>query len=468
MKNTSEENKNLSECSIKVKANIGSSISSSKTETNFEEKSKLLEILKIKNIKISDAQEILRKILSNKKLNKIEEEKSATFQEVLKKENITIKEAGNTLLPFADPTFDTTFKMLFGSKEHDNILISLLNSLLDLPESKKITALEIITEKLETPIFSYSDGESSVSGAVDVLCTTTSGQKIAVEMQRAKQPYFLARTQHYMSKLISVQVNEKSGSEYHREILDTYILVLEKQNLFTGQHELSDKTIYEIEVEPMVKQTKEVFPGNKMHWKFFELSKFKQHNDSHDLEKNSNLKYQWLEFLIDCSNQLDEPERDDLIKEGYNIMKMMQWSGDKKVLYWREQMHELDAAESQKVEKMQAFDEGKLEGKLEGILKTNLKNDIRKVQKFFKNNSNDSEFKEELDLLNKNKYLDQLNQEGYLGKRQAEKFCSIFGHIKDHLCDKPEQIYSDLGLLGESMNLDGISHCDEWSVYSSS
>jgi hypothetical protein len=83
-----------------------------------------------------------------------------------------------------------------------------------------------------------SGGESSVSGAVDVLCNTASGQKIAVEMQRAKQPYFLARTQHYMSKLISMQVNEKSGSEYHKEILDTYILVLEKQNLFTGQHEL--------------------------------------------------------------------------------------------------------------------------------------------------------------------------------------------------------------------------------------
>ncbi len=295
------------------------------------------------------------------------------FIQLLKDNGIPPKEIAEVLLPFADPTFDTTFKMLFGSKEHDDILISLLNNLLNLSGDKKITALEIITEKLETPIFSYSDGESSVSGAVDVLCTTTSGQKIAVEMQRAKQPYFLARTQHYMSKLISVQVNEKSGSEYHKEILDTYILVLEKQNLFTGQHELSDKTVYEIEVEPIVKQTGEVFPGNKMHWKFFELSKFKEHNDSKNLTKDSDLKYQWLEFLIDCGSQLSEPDRHELIKEGYNIMKMMKWAGDKQVLYWKEQMRELDAIENQKEEKLKAFQEGLEKGKLEGIKEGELK-----------------------------------------------------------------------------------------------
>ena len=334
---------------------------------------KIKKLLESKGIQVSHAQDMLRKIFSKKKVKGDEEKLINTFIKLLEDNGIEPKEIAEVLLPFADPTFDTTFKMLFGSKEHDDILISLLNNLLNLSGDKKITALEIITEKLETPIFSYSDGESSVSGAVDVLCTTTSGQKIAVEMQRAKQPYFLARTQHYMSKLISVQVNEKSGSEYHKEILDTYILVLEKQNLFTGQHELSDKTIYEIEVEPTVKQTGEVFPGNKMHWKFFELSKFKEHNDSKNLTKDSDLKYQWLEFLIDCGSQLSEPDRHELIKEGYNIMKMMKWAGDKQVLYQKEQMRELDAIENQKEEKLKAFQEGVEKGKLEGIKEGELK-----------------------------------------------------------------------------------------------
>ena len=328
---------------------------------------KVKHLLESNGIRIPDAQEMLRKIFSQKKVKGDEEKLINNFIQLLEENKILAKEIAEVLLPFADPTFDTTFKMLFGSKEHDDILISLLNNLLDLSGDKKITALEIITEKLETPIFSYSHGESSVSGAVDVLCTTTTGQKIAVEMQRAKQPYFLARTQHYMSKLISVQVNEKSGSEYHKEILDTYILVLEKQNLFTGQHELSNKTIYEIEVEPVIKQTGEVFPGNKMHWKFFELSKFKEHNDSKNLTKDSGLKYQWLEFLTDCGNQLNEPDRHELIKQGYNIMKMMKWEGDKQVLYWKEQMRELDAIENQKEEKIKAFQDGLEKGKFEGM-----------------------------------------------------------------------------------------------------
>jgi predicted transposase/invertase (TIGR01784 family) len=326
----------------------------------------VLKLLESNHITISNAQEMLRKVFANKKVKGEEEKLIGIFVQLLKENEIQAKEIAEILLPFADPTFDTTFKMLFGSKEHDNILISLLNNLLDLSGDKKITALEIITEKLETPVFSYSEGESSVSGAVDVLCTTTSGQKIAVEMQRAKQPYFLARTQHYMSKLISVQVNEKGGKEYHKDILDTYILVLEKQNLFTGQHKLSDESIYEIDVEPVIKQTGQVFPGNKMHWKFFELSKFKEQEVYRGLTKDSNLKHQWLEFLINCSEQLDEPERDDIIKEGYKIMKLAKWSGDKQTLYWREQAREFDQIESQKEEKLKAFQEGQRKGEIKG------------------------------------------------------------------------------------------------------
>ena len=38
---------------------------------------------------------------------------------------------------FADPTFDLTFKMLFGNENHKDILISLLNSLLGFKGDKE-------------------------------------------------------------------------------------------------------------------------------------------------------------------------------------------------------------------------------------------------------------------------------------------------------------------------------------------
>jgi predicted transposase/invertase (TIGR01784 family) len=373
----------------------------------------LFKLLEDNHIKISDAQEMLRKILSKKKVKEEEQKLIDKFINLLQENSIQEKELKETLLPFADPTFDTTFKMLFGSQEHDNILISLLNNLLDLSDDKKITKLEIITEKLETPVFSYSEGESSVSGAVDVLCTTASGQKIAVEMQRAKQPYFLARTQHYMSKLISVQVNEKGGKDYHKDILDTYILVLEKQNLFTGQHKLSDESLYEIEVEPLIKQTKEVFPGNKMHWKFFELAKFQQHDVYKSLTKDSDLKHQWLEFLINCGEQLNEPERNDIIKEGYKIMKLAQWNGDKQALYWLEQAREFDQIENQKEEKQKAFQQGQWKGEVKGEigkikmgLEAKLSDEqIRKKLKYTQDKLPD--FKQYFEM-----HPDQLNEEG--------------------------------------------------------
>jgi predicted transposase/invertase (TIGR01784 family) len=491
--------------------------------------SKLLEILKTNEISISEAQEMLRAVLSgsystgnlNKYLtsvseleNKKKESKDAllkadqtkldhvkqslkfqqkvkAFIDVLSTKGFTNDEAAEVLLPFADPTFDTTFKELFGLDKHNDLLISLLNNLLSFSGADKITSVRTISEKLQTSGVSYKKGESGITSEVDILCTTESGQTIAVEMQRAKQPYFLARMEYYMSKLIASQVKEKDGSTHHKTIDKTYILVLAKESLFTGQHSLEItqtplkpinssidiNKIYEINVQPVILETGQEFPDNKMHWKFFELSKFKEHNDSKDITKNSNLKHQWLEFIVDCSSQLTEPNRNELIQKGYNIMKTLQQDALLKAKYWNEQASEIEAIAYQDELVLKAKKEGKEEGKLEGLeegefvgkLKTYLNIDIKKVQKFFKSNSEATEFKGDLGLINKKSYLEQLNQGEFLGKRtNEEKFSSILDYVGVHSNDKPDKIYNELGLVGESMNLDGISHCDEWSVYSSS
>ena len=116
-------------------------------------KEKIYKLLEDNGIELSNAQEMLRKIFSEKKLKDVEKKDIETFIEILKEGEIPPQDIAKILLPFADPTFDTTFKMLFGSKKHGQILISLLNNLLNLSGDKKIKELEIITEKLETPIF---------------------------------------------------------------------------------------------------------------------------------------------------------------------------------------------------------------------------------------------------------------------------------------------------------------------------
>jgi flagellar biosynthesis/type III secretory pathway protein FliH len=178
-----------------------------------------------------------------------------------------------------------------------------------------------------------------------------------------------------------------------------------------------------------------------MHWKFFELAKFKEHNDSKNLTKDSDLKYQWLEFLIDCGDQFNEPDRHELIKEGYDIMKMMQWKGDKQALYWKEQVRELDFIENQKEEKEKAFTDGKIEGIKEGEikglekglqkgkLKGEIKGEIGKIKMAIEND------------IPKEKVISKLNY-------TSMHFDIIAEHLNTgHLNDRESIIGEDLGLF---------------------
>jgi len=278
---------------------------------------------------------------------------------------------------FADPTYDITFKMLFGSEKNKDVLISLLNSLLDFRDKKEIKAVEINNNELPVVPFSTEKSKLGVSSAVDVLCTTANGQKIAIEMQGQKTKYFLAREQEYMAKLLVGQVKEGEGKKYHEMVLETYIVIITKENVFTGKAEFEKQKLFEIDVEPRIVQTNESYPDNKMHWKFFELAKFKNSSNYSKITKDSNLKEQWLEFLIECNKQVNEPERNEIIKKGYEIMKMSKWDADTQTLYWKQKQYVEDMLREQegliKETEQKAFQEGVEKGKWKGEVKGEIK-----------------------------------------------------------------------------------------------
>ncbi len=279
--------------------------------------------------------------------------------------------ATTTLIPerrFADPTYDDTFRKLFGTEANKEILISALNSFLGFTGNKEIQDVSINDAALER--CKLIGDSPSIRGAIDVLCTTTSGQKIAVEMQRKKTKYFLAREQEYMTKLISGQVREGEGSRYHEKVLDTYIIVLSKENVFIGNTALKDQTLYEIDVIPTVQQTQEVYPGNKMHWKFFELGKFQKHPDSENITKDSPLKLQILDFLLTCSVQQNAPEdRDDIIKKSYIAMDQMTWEPDERAMHWKWVRNEEEGEELLLEREAKGRAEGEAKGRAEGKVK---------------------------------------------------------------------------------------------------
>ena len=216
---------------------------------------------------------------------------------------------------FADPTFDITFKMLFGNDNNKDILISLLNSLFGFEGERAIVDVQINANELPVTIISNDKSECGISGSIDIICTNVGKQKIAVEMQRENKNYFLAREQEYMAKLIAGQVKTGEGHLYHQKVLETYILVICKKNIFTGKKALKDEALYEIDIQPMTLQTHEIMPDNKMFWKFFELFKFQKSSNYKKMTTESPLKDQWLEFLIDCSKHTINPKEMILSKK---------------------------------------------------------------------------------------------------------------------------------------------------------
>ena len=77
------------------------------------------------------------------------------------------------------------------------------------------------------------------------------------------------------------------------------------------------------------------------HWKFFELERFAQHEDSQNITKASPLKLQWLDFLLNCSYQSEIPkDRDEVIKESYHVMDKMFWNPDDKIMHWKRIINE--------------------------------------------------------------------------------------------------------------------------------
>ena len=288
---------------------------------------------------------------------------------------------------FADPTYDNTFKILFASQKHLKITLSILNSFLNFTGDREITSVSFPSKN--TDLNDSSNAASIVSSAlendtrfavdstVDLLCITKNGEQIAIEMQRAHEGYFLARTQLYMAKLIASQVKVGESAKAHKVMLDTYIICIGKENIFRDPVILSKQKAYlnedtkeelsfELTVTPTIHDLWVTVQDNKMIWKFFELTKFKEYMQKFSIQKDSPIKHQWLQFLLKCHEAEDTPENiAEIIKEGYDIMRMSNWSPEQKVLY----DIEIDKEELARTKVQEAEIKGKIEGEAIGLKK---------------------------------------------------------------------------------------------------
>lgn len=355
--------------------------------------------------------------MSKRKANKLEKQEVAPPP---KKPKIELEDVLEIKEVFADPTYDATFKMLFGTENNKDILISILNSFLGFSGTKEITSVEIVSSDL------FIEGAADIQGSVDVLCTTKNNQKIAVEMQRQYKSYFLPRSQEYMAKIISGQVKAGQGNKYNTALMDTYILSIGKQNIFRGTHALTNKQIFEETVVPWVLETGQEVPGNKMHWKFYELKRFAKSVKNKTINHESSIKEQWLDFLIKCGTQQEVPnDISEIIKKGYEIMKIANWTEDQRTLYWKQKSNEQNEIREQEL----LIRDGERKGELKGEIKGEISQAKLAVKFNIEKDKIEPEFKH----------------------IKGEKFNQLFNYLQseEHINETPEDIIKQLELMGD-------------------
>lgn len=122
---------------------------------------------------------------------------------------------------FINPFTDVGFKRIFGQEFSKPLLLDFLNNLLE--GERKIENITFFDKEIPRDI-----GEER-SIIYDVLCETETGEKIIVEMQNQRQPFFKQRSIFYASEAISRQA--RKGREWRFDIKAVYLIAFLNFNL---------------------------------------------------------------------------------------------------------------------------------------------------------------------------------------------------------------------------------------------
>ena len=315
---------------------------------------------------------------------------------------------------FADPTYDITFKMLFGNENHKNILISAINSLLNFQGKDQVKSVELLSQ--EVPL----EHSGHIKTVLDVRCSTDNGEEILVEMQRQYKDYFLPRTQHYMARMLAYKMKSGESNEHHTKLPKIYILVLSREDLFIRAYKLDNDKLYEKTVVPMIKELNIEVPGNVMNWKYYEIQKFTKLCDTKEIQPTGSIKEQWLSFLDKCGSAKSIPnDVDSIIQKAYEIMEISNWKPQIKEVYEKALQKEQDEILEAQERENTALIKGKLKGELKG--------EISKFKDFQKLKLQEELYKDMF------KYLKPDN----------------FSYIKEHIQDSDSDICDTLGLVAD-------------------
>ena len=256
---------------------------------------------------------------------------------------------------YLNPKVDLTFKKVFG--EHPNLVKSLLNALLPLPEGMEIVSVEYLTNE------TIPDNPAKKLSIVDVRCTDNYGRGFIVEMQSLWNGEFFSRTLYNVASMYSKQLDKGSAFERLREV---YALALVNDDAF--DYDGDDGYMQEFYI------TNKNHPDDirkELALIFVELPKYKP------ADRGSRaIKELWLRFLteIDESTQsVDEALTDNPeISEALEIVQRSAYSDGDLYKYNDYRLEIMTQRNAMIRERSEGFTEGEKKGLAEGEKKGEL------------------------------------------------------------------------------------------------
>ena len=277
-----------------------------------------------------------------------------------------------------DPKVDFVFKKLFGSENHQEILIAFLNSIF----GNKGTEEEIVDISIENPEIN-KNWEGDKLSRLDIKATTSNDSRVNIEIQLKNQFNMKRRTLYYWSKLYESQMKSSDPyQELERAVTINIVdfIYLEDNDRYHNAYVLKEKETNEILTDL-----------EEIH--FVELPKldedeFESVEDIEDKSRGDDL-VPWALFLKNPQSEVMKmlEERIEELKEAAERLEVLSHDEETREIYESRQKAIHDQITNLQETAKKAKKEGKKEGKNEEKMKVAKKmleegESIEKIKKF--------------------------------------------------------------------------------------
>ena len=213
-----------------------------------------------------------------------------------------------------------------------------------------------------------SNVDSDFNIAVDILVELDNHAQVIIEVQLAKQVFFINRIWAYLCKQVNDNIEKLKQKEdqsiaIYKKLPPVYVAAIVDQNYFDSDEAISTFLIKEetrnTELKMYVDNETKDLPLLKI--VFLELKKYNGNL------KNDYKKIRWLEFF---GNKQYTNQPDDVLIQADNLLNLRNWSEEEKRMYderTRQQDHYwASLAYAQEEARSKGHAEGHAEGRAEG------------------------------------------------------------------------------------------------------